>query len=95
MPNYSFRCAEGCAFDAMYSMSEVPRQTACTKCGATATRAITAPHLSAAGSSAYGLLERSSRSAHDPQTVDRLPARGAASRQPVTRNPLHARLPKP
>lgn len=95
MPNYSFRCAEGCAFDAMYSMSEVPRNITCKRCGAAATRAITAPHLSAAGSSTYDLIERSAQSAHEPQTVDRLPARGATARQPVSRNPLHARLPKP
>ena len=95
MPNYSFRCAEGCEYDAMYSMSEVPRQTECPACGALARRVITAPHLSAAGSSAYGLLDRTARRAHEQQMVDRITARGAAARQHVSRNPLHAKLPKP
>ncbi|SDQ53673.1 FmdB family zinc ribbon protein [Leucobacter chromiiresistens] len=95
MPNYRFRCAEGCEFDAMYSMSDVPRQAECAACGALAKRVITAPHLSASGGSAYGLLDRAARSAHEPQVVDRLPGRGAAPRQPVSRNPLHAKLPRP
>ena len=95
MPSYSFRCTEGCEFDAMYAMSEVPRKTHCRRCNATAIRLVTAPHLSAASGSAYQLLEHTSRSAHEPLTVDRLPARGPAARQPVSSNPLHAKLPRP
>ncbi|PRI10679.1 FmdB family zinc ribbon protein [Leucobacter massiliensis] len=95
MPSYAFQCSEGCRFDALYAMSEVPRETDCRRCGAPARRAITAPHLSAAGSSAYGLIEHSARSAHEPAVVDRLPARAPGRAQRVTSHPLHAKLPRP
>lgn len=95
MPSYSFQCAEGCRFDALYTMSEVPAETVCRVCGGSARRAITAPHLSVAGSSAYRLIDGAARSAHEPAVVDRLPSRGPGRSQPVTTNPLHARLPRP
>lgn len=95
MPSYSYRCDEGCRFDAIYPMAEVPSETECRSCGATARRGITAPHLSVAGSSAYQLIDRTARSAHEPQVVDRLPARGpGAEVQRTTQNPLHAKLPR-
>jgi len=95
VPNYSYRCTEGCAFDAMYSMSEVPGETECRVCGGVAKRGITAPHLSAAGSAAFGLIDRAAKSAHEPAVVDRLPGRGPAQTQRTTQNPLHAKLPRP
>ncbi|WP_053382543.1 FmdB family zinc ribbon protein [Leucobacter celer] len=94
MPSYSFQCSEGCRFDALYPMSEVPRETSCRVCGGSAKRAITAPHLSVAGGSAYRLIDDAARSAHEPAVVDRLPARGPGRSQPVTTNPLHAKLPR-
>ena len=93
MPTYSFTCSEGCRFDARYAMAEVPRERECAACGAPARRAVTAPHLSAAGNPAFRLLERTARSAHEPAVVDRLP--GSGRPQAVTRNPLHAKLPRP
>lgn len=94
MPNYSYRCTQGCSFDALFAMSEVPAQTACRICGASAERMITAPHLSAAGSAAYGLVDRAATSAHEPTVVSSLPSRGPGRATPVTRNPLHAKLPR-
>lgn len=94
MPSYSFQCSEGCRFDALYSMSEVPDETRCRACGATAKRAITAPHLSAAGTSAFRLIDGAARSAHEPAVVDRLPNRGPGRSPAVTTNPLHAKLPR-
>ncbi|UOQ60426.1 zinc ribbon domain-containing protein [Leucobacter rhizosphaerae] len=94
MPSYSFQCSAGCRYDALYSMSEVPTETVCRECGGSARRAITAPHLSAAGSSAFRLLDHTARSAHEPAVVDRLPSQGARRPQRVTTNPLHAKLPR-
>lgn len=94
MPSYSFRCEEGCQYDALFSMTEVPSEMACRACGGLARRAITAPHLSAAGSSAYGLIDSAARSAHEPAVVSSLPTAGPRRSQPVTRNPLHAKLPR-
>lgn len=95
MPNYSYQCVEGCRFEALFSMADVPAETACRNCGAVAQRLITAPHLSAAGSAAYGLIDRAASSAHEPAVVSGPPARGPGRAQPVTRNPLHAKLPRP
>ncbi|WP_083879211.1 FmdB family zinc ribbon protein [Leucobacter salsicius] len=98
MPNYRFRCAQGCEFDAMYSMQDVPLSAECRVCGAQAKRAMTAPHLSNSGTSAFGLVDRAARSAHEPEVVSSLPSNrgpgGPTKRQPVTHNPLHAKLPR-
>ena len=94
MPSYAYRCSEGCRFDAIYSMAEVPGEVTCRECGASARRAVTAPHLSQAGSSAYGLIDSAQRSAHEPAVVSSLPGAGPKRVQPVTRNPLHAKLPR-
>ena len=95
MPSYSFRCVAGCRFDALFSMAEVPGEMACRECGGLARRAITAPHLSGSGSAAFGLVDRAARSAHEPPVVSGLPGADPGRRQPVTRNPLHAKLPRP
>ena len=94
MPSYSFQCSAGCRYDARFPMAEVPAEMTCRECGSTARRAITAPHLSAAGNPAFRLLEHTARSAHEPTVVDRLPTQGAPRPQRVTSNPLHAKLPR-
>ena len=95
MPSYSYRCEEGCRFDALFPMAEVPGETPCRECGAVARRAITAPHLSGTGSAAFRLVDGAARSAHEPAVVGSLPGAGNARPQRVTRNPLHAKLPRP
>ena len=94
MPSYSYRCSEGCRFDALYPMAEVPQETDCRVCGALARRSVTAPHLSRAGSSAFQLMDRSAKSASEPEVVSSLPSSGTP-RQRTTSNPLHAKLPRP
>ena len=94
MPSYSYRCAEGCRFDAIHPMADVPGEMACRECGANARRAVTAPHLSRSGGAAYGLIDGAQRSAHEPEVVSSLPSSGSRRVQPVTRNPLHAKLPR-
>lgn len=93
MPSYAFQCSEGCEFDAFYTMAEVPRSRECSDCGATAVRAITAPHLSRTGASAFKLIDGAERSAHEPEVTTALPGR-AGSPTPVSTNPLHAKLPR-
>lgn len=96
MPTYVFQCASGDRFDAHYPMAAVPDSTTCPSCATTARRLVAAPHLSKVGSSAYGLIERSERSAHEPEVVrDRLPGVPRTARGGVTTNPLHRTLPRP
>ncbi|WP_449277017.1 zinc ribbon domain-containing protein [Leucobacter sp. GX24907] len=94
MPSYSFLCSEGCRFDGTYTMADVPQECECRVCGAVARRLITAPHLSKAGTATFAAIDRSARSAHEPEVVGSLPSTGAKRSQPVTRNPLHAKLPR-
>lgn len=95
MPTYSFRCASGDRFDAHFSLSEVPTSTECPQCREPAERVMTAPHLSSAGSAAFGLIDRSARSAHEPEVVSgRLPGAPRRVGGGVTTNPLHQKLPR-
>ncbi|MHA3683900.1 hypothetical protein ACXR2T_04145 [Leucobacter sp. HY1910] len=54
---------------------------------------MTAPHLSGAGTAAFGLVDRAARSAHEPSVVSSLPSTGG-KQQRYTHNPLHAKLPR-
>ena len=95
MPRYGFRCPSGTEFDAVYSMALVPDSTECAHCGEQAKRLPGAPFLSNAGSSAFGLIDRAERSAHEPQVVSgSLPGSRRRPGTPTTRNPLHAKLPR-
>lgn len=77
-------------------MAAVPLQAPCEHCDGLARRVMTAPHLSVAGSSAYQLVDRTLRSAHEPDVVTRLPARTGGPRPASTSaNPLHQKLPRP
>ncbi|WP_446740401.1 FmdB family zinc ribbon protein [Nesterenkonia sp. YGD6] len=93
MPLYSFRCDQGCSFDASYTMDEVPRKRACQQCDASAVRIITSVNLSRAGTAAFRAVESSLRSAHEPDVVSKLPHQAGRS-TPITTNPLHATLPR-
>ena len=95
MPTYLFRCADGCQFDAVHPMSAVPAQLPCPDCGGTARRIPTAPHLARTSSSAFQLMDRTARSAHEPDVVQSLPARaGRPTATRTTTNPLHSKLPR-
>ncbi|MFB0834526.1 FmdB family zinc ribbon protein [Arthrobacter halodurans] len=94
MPLYEFRCPEGTTFEASFPMGQAPAELACAQCGEPAGRRISAPRLSVAGSAAFGLIDSTLRSAHEPEVVTGLPGR---SRRPATRyttHPLHQKLPR-
>lgn len=93
MPSYAFRCVEGCEFDALHTIAEVPPERECVVCGAQAVRRITAPHLSRTGSSAFRAIDDAARSSYEPRVTTSLP-RSASNGTPVTRNPQHAKLPR-
>lgn len=95
MPLYEFRCPDGDTTEAQYLMAEVPDAIDCPTCGHRAGRRTSSPRLSRAGSSAYRLIESTSRSAHEPEVVSSLPTSGRPVRQQYTSNPLHTKLPRP
>ncbi|NYF13368.1 putative FmdB family regulatory protein [Pseudoclavibacter sp. JAI123] len=94
MPTYTYRCADSHGFDEVHPMTSVPDASTCPECGGDARRRPAAPHLSAAASSAYGLLDAAARSAHEPQVVSSPPGTPRRPGTGVTRNPLHAKLPR-
>lgn len=95
MPLYTFKCPSGDQFDAHYSMADVPETLHCPECAQPARRIITGVRLGRTGSAAFQLMDRTSRSAHEPEVVTGLPASQRSGPQPVTTNPLHQKLPKP
>jgi hypothetical protein len=75
-------------------MASVPAQLDCRACGGAARRIFSAPHLGAGSSTAMKLLDATKRTASEPAVVESLPGRRKSPR-PVSRNPLHAKLPRP
>jgi len=77
-------------------MGSAPDTVDCPTCRAPARRLMSAPHLSAAGSAAFGLIDSSARSASEPEVVESaLPGRRSGSGAQFTANPLHLKLPRP
>jgi putative FmdB family regulatory protein len=94
VPTYAFRCAACGDFDAVFPMTAVPARLDCRACGEAARRIFSAPHLGAGGSTAMKLLDATTRTASEPTIVESPPGRRNSPR-PVSRNPLHAKLPRP
>jgi putative FmdB family regulatory protein len=94
MPMYAFRCPTCGDFDAFFPMASVPTRPPCRACGETARRIFSAPHLGRGTSTAMKLLDATERTASEPAVVQS-PPRPRTTRRPVSRNPLHAQLPRP
>lgn len=96
MPIYEFICEICARFEQVHPMSRVPDLVDCPRCQAPARRVMSAPHLSASGSAAFGLIEQSARSASEPEVVrSTSPGRRSGAGARVTANPLHRKLPRP
>lgn len=96
MPTYEYRCTDCSDFEQVHPMGLAPDVAPCPTCLGPARRRMSAPHLSAAGSPAYRLLESTTQSADAPQVVGSVHP-GARSRAGYgfTANPLHHTLPRP
>ncbi|MDD9206167.1 zinc ribbon domain-containing protein [Georgenia sp. 10Sc9-8] len=94
MATYEFRCPVCGRFDGAFPMADVPAATTCPGCGADARRLISSPRLSRGSTPAMRAIDAAARSASEPDVVRRTHP-GSAPRTPTTRNPLHARLPRP
>lgn len=94
MPLYAFRCPDGSIFESSYAMAVVPDAAPCPDCEQLARRLMSSPRLSIANSAAFGLIDASNRSAHEPELVS---GRTGASKRATryTSNPLHLKLPRP
>ncbi|WP_298585501.1 zinc ribbon domain-containing protein [uncultured Kocuria sp.] len=94
MPIYEYRCPECGDFELLLGMGAATRESTCPGCGSPARRLMSAPGLSRTGTPAARLIERTERTAAEPDVVAAPPP--DARRAPrTTGNPLHRRLPRP
>lgn len=93
MPTYQYRCDDDGPFEVAAAMG-ARRSTTCPTCGRPGRRVFTVPHLATADPRRVAAIERSERSAHEPEVVRSLPA---ASRRPrvAPTDPALRRLPRP
>ncbi len=92
MPYYEFACRLCGSFDRFHRMAEVPDTAACPGCTGPARRRVSAGTLLHTGSTATRLLDATAGTADRPAVVSAPPSSG---RTRTTRNPLHAKLPRP
>ncbi|GAA1354556.1 zinc ribbon domain-containing protein [Arthrobacter rhombi] len=94
MPLYEFRCPDGDVFEQSHPMDRRPDEASCPTCGQSSRRRMPSPRLSIAGGSAYGLIDATRRSAHEPEVVSTLPTAPRRRGAGYTTNPLHQKLPR-
>ena len=94
MPLYDFRCQTCGVIEESFPMADVPAAVTCPDCCGSARRQIGAAGLHRQ-SAAKSLVESTERTAHEPPVVSSLPHTKRAPQPRITRNPLHAKLPRP
>lgn len=94
MPLYEFRCTEGDVFEQSHPMDQRPDEVSCPVCGNRSRRRMPAPRLSIAGGAAFGLIDSTRRSAHEPEVVSALPSGPRRPGAGYTTHPLHQKLPR-
>lgn len=95
MPYYDFKCSTGHVNERRFSLEDNVREINCPNCGLTAQRCISAPAYRGLDPRRTALVDATERTAYEPGVVDSLPRSGNRKPTPVSRNPLHATLPKP
>ncbi|GEL20195.1 FmdB family zinc ribbon protein [Pseudonocardia asaccharolytica] len=94
MPTYSYRCPDCSDFDLVRPMAEADAPARCPGCGRPSRRVFGAPALHSMDPRQRRAMDASERSADAPEVVSSVPGR-ARQAIPVTRDPRHARLPRP
>jgi putative FmdB family regulatory protein len=93
MVTYSYRCRRCGDVDVRAPMGSAEPRRACPRCGEWAVRRFTAPRVGRGDVAVWRARERTERSAEQPEVVSGLPPRQGGPR--VSRDPRHARLPRP
>ncbi|MEJ8277989.1 FmdB family zinc ribbon protein [Pseudonocardia spirodelae] len=94
MPTYTHRCPVCGEFDRIRPLSASGAPVTCGDCGAAAPRVFRAPALRGVDPGLRRALDASGASADTPSVVSSVPGRSRRA-TPVTRDPRHARLPRP
>lgn len=94
MPTYTHRCPACGEFEQVRPMSEASPTAPCPECGSASARVFAAPALRGVDPGLRRALDASGASADAPAVVRAVPGRSRRA-TPVTRDPRHARLPRP
>ncbi|TPG36716.1 FmdB family zinc ribbon protein [Mycolicibacterium hodleri] len=94
MPTYGYRCSPCGEFDVVRAMAETAKVTPCPDCGQPATRTFGTPGLRSLDPGVRRALDTGARSAENPTIVSSVPGRSRRP-TPITRDPRHAKLPRP
>ncbi|WP_299039416.1 hypothetical protein [uncultured Pseudokineococcus sp.] len=96
MATYQYLCVRDGPFDVSAPIGTASPVLPCPACADEGRRVITAPMLSRGSSPAMAALDRSARSAHEPEVVTSLPPSGRPRPRPATTAPPSLqRLPRP
>ena len=95
MPIYDFKCSEGHVTEHRFPITSDIRETECPECGQNARRMISAPFTRRVDQSKAAAVESAQKSAYEPQVVNSVPRTENRKPTPVTRDPQHAKLPRP
>jgi putative FmdB family regulatory protein len=94
VPTAGDECPPCGAFEVVRPMAESTATTACPACGGMARRTFGSPGLRTLNPQVRRALDASARSAEQPSLVSTVP--GQTRRPtPITRDPRHAKLPRP
>jgi putative FmdB family regulatory protein len=95
LPIYEFRCENAHRHDHTLPMSRSDSSLPCPECGMESRRILSAPRLGRLGSAEAKLIARTESTAQTPGVVSRVPGAGNRAAAKVTRDPRHAKLPRP
>jgi len=95
MTMYVFRCADCGPFDGSFPIGTAPTSMRCPECSAASNKLITAPRIGHGANGYSRALDRAAGSADRPQVVNGVTPGSARKPTPITRNPLHNKLPRP
>lgn len=92
MAVYSYRCGQCGPFEVSRPMGQAASAEPCSGCGAPAARKFTAPRVQRGNNAWNRAYEHAESTAENPGVVSAPPPSGQAR---ISRDPRHARLPRP
>jgi putative FmdB family regulatory protein len=94
VPTYGYECLPCGGFQVVRPMAEATETASCPECGGDARRTFGSPGLRTLDPGLRRALDASASSAENPAVVSGVPGRSRRP-TPVTRDPRHAKLPRP
>ncbi|WP_118914445.1 FmdB family zinc ribbon protein [Mycobacterium shigaense] len=95
MPTYRYHCPECGEFPVSMPMTSVTPSVDCPDCRSVSRRVFGQPSLRTLDGGLRRSLDAAASSADAPPVVSSIPGRPRRRPTPITRDPRHARLPRP